>query len=215
MIAIPDPDVVFTDLGLAVLGGYLGWRLRKNDDGDVRPVLIMWGLASAAAWGALFHTFFPAKTSTPAGFAVWLGVALSVVVVAATLLSVCLSLRAREIGPRGRRGIVLGYGAVFLAVVVFVDESFFTIIGFYAPVLLAAVALAALEAVRARSEAWALVTAGLALSAVAALLQASRVAIHPIYFDHNAVYHVLQAIALVLLYLGFHERRTDPAARAG
>jgi len=59
------------------------------------------------------------------------------------------------------------------------------------------------------------VTAGLALSAVAALLQASRVAIHPIYFDHNAVYHVLQAIALVLLYLGFHERRTDPAARAG
>src|SRR6266542_2236592 len=27
MIAIPDPDVVFTDLGLAALGTYFAWRL--------------------------------------------------------------------------------------------------------------------------------------------------------------------------------------------
>ena len=27
--------------------------------------------------------------------------------------------------------------------------------------------------------------------------------IHPEHFDHNAVYHVLQGVALVLLYRGF------------
>ncbi len=30
-----------------------------------------------------------------------------------------------------------------------------------------------------------------------------RVALHPVYFDHNAVYHVVQAVALVILYIGF------------
>jgi hypothetical protein len=35
------------------------------------------------------------------------------------------------------------------------------------------------------------------------VLQQAGVAVHPVYFDHNAVYHLVQAVALVLLYLGF------------
>ena len=36
-----------------------------------------------------------------------------------------------------------------------------------------------------------------------AVLQQLEVALHPVYFDHNAVYHAVQAAALVVLYLGF------------
>src|SRR5438552_19210437 len=48
------------------------------------------------------------------------------------------------------------------------------------------------------------------------LLQQANVSIHPVYFDHNAVYHVLQGIALVLLYRGFRseERRVGKECRS-
>ena len=56
------------------------------------------------------------------------------------------------------------------------------------------------------------------------MLQQLEIALHPVYFDHNAVYHVVQAAALVLLFLGFRrtadshmepERRPMTAGSAG
>lgn len=204
-----EPAVVLTDLVLAILGAVLGWRL--TGQGRV----ILGGLASAAFWGAVFHAFFPSKTATLAGFVVWLAVAFSILVVGAALLDMALSVLVARLTPGGRHAIVVTYSILFAAIILFIDESFSMIVRLYAPILLLALAAAALEAIRARSRAWALVALGLTLSAAAALLQQARVALHPVYFDHNAVYHVVQAAALVVLYLGFHERRTDSAARAG
>jgi hypothetical protein len=51
------------------------------------------------------------------------------------------------------------------------------------------------------------------------------VSIHPVYFNYNAVYHVVQGVALVLLYRGFlragtasapaYASRTDSVPRPG
>lgn len=201
MIAVPDPDVVFTDLGLAALGGYLGWRLWRTGGPGV---VLMIGLASAAFWGALFHALFPDKTATPAGLAVWLCVAFSIAVVAESVLDLTLSI---AMAPANlRRAIVAGYCLLFIAIVLFVDESFSTIVRLYAPVLALGILATAVAALRARSRSWALVALGLTLSAAAAVLQVARVAVHPVYFDHNAVYHVVQAGALGILYLGFQQQ---------
>jgi hypothetical protein len=62
---------------------------------------------------------------------------------------------------------------------------------------------AARQALGDRRSGWGLVTGGLLLSVAAAVLQQAQVVIHPDYFDHNALYHVVQAIALLVLYLGF------------
>ena len=40
---------------------------------------------------------------------------------------------------------------------------------------------------------------GIAATVVAAAVQQLRVAVHPRYFNHNALYHVTQAIALFLI----------------
>ena len=77
------------------------------------------------------------------------------------------------------------------------------IVRFYGPALLLALLACTWQAIRARDRDWSLVAGGFAVSVAAALLQQGRVAIHPVYFGHNAVYHVVQAIALVLLYGGF------------
>jgi hypothetical protein len=42
--------------------------------------------------------------------------------------------------------------------------------------------------------------AGLALVFVGAAVQQSGVALHPVYLDHNTVYHIIQGLALWLLY---------------
>jgi len=196
VIGIHEPDVVFTDLALALLGGYFAMRLRRGIG-----AVVMAALASAAFWGALFHALFPARTATPLGFGVWMLVALSIVVVAAALLWLSLSLvgASRQL----RRIVVGGYAGACAALVLFVDESFSTIVRFYGPVLLLVIALATREALRTGTAAWRLVAGGFALSALAALAQQYRIALHPTQFDHNAVYHVIQAAALVLLYVGF------------
>jgi hypothetical protein len=211
-LSIHEPDVAITDLGLAVLGGYFGWRLsttlRKGGEGPGEPLrkaglVIMVGLASAALFGAIFHAFFPAKTASPPGRLAWVPVVLSIVAVAATLLWLALSLLAPRLSPGITRGVLLVYCVTFVAVALLVDDSFTGIVRFYGPVLILALIASAVKAARTRSVPWALIAGGFAISIVAALLQQAGVSIHPRYFNHNAVYHVVQGIALVLLYYGF------------
>ena len=211
-----DPDVVLTDVGLALLGAYLGRRLGTPAGGGMlrtAGAVVMGGLASAALWGAIFHAWFPAKTATPAGFLIWMLVALSILVVAARLLDLGLSIVAPRLAPTLRRTVVLIYAVAFVGVVLLVDESFTTIVRFYAPTLVLILMAALFQAARTRNVGWSLIAVGFTVSVGAALLQQAKVSIHPVYFDHNALYHVLQGIALVLLYPGFR-RAPDASASA-
>ena len=205
-VAIHDPDVAFTDLGLAILGAYLGWRLWTTPGRSsllMTGAILMGGLASAALWGGVFHAFFPAGTATLPGFLVWVPVALSIVVAASAMLELSLRLLLPRMQSRVRRSIVAAYAVAFAVVVLFVHESFSSIVSFYTPALILLLIAAAQQAIRGPDIGWTLVTIGLMLSAVAAMLQQAKVAVHPVYFDHNAVYHVVQGVALVFLYLGW------------
>jgi len=204
-VTIHEPGVVFTDLGLAILGAWFAWRLASlSGQGPLgrAGVVLMAGLASAAFWGAIFHAFFPLDTATWPGFIAWIPVSLSIVVAAAALLDLGLRALAPRLHQRARRTTVAVYATAFAAVVLLVDESFTGIVRFYVPALLLFLIAAAARAIR-DGGGWTLLALGLAFSAGAAVLQQLEVALHPVYFDHNAVYHVVQAGALVLLYLGF------------
>jgi hypothetical protein len=204
--AIHDPDVVLTDLALAVLGAWLAWRLaRAPATGTMAKsgVLVMGALASAAFWGAVFHAFFPAGTTTRAGFVAWMPVPLSIAAIGMSLLALALRVAAPRVPSPARRLAVAAYGAAFAMIVLLVDESYRTIVCFYAPVVVLFLIVAARQAARTRNRGWTLIAASFAVSLLAAGVQQARISIHPEHFDHNAVYHVLQGIALVLLYLGF------------
>jgi hypothetical protein len=204
-VSIHDPDVAFTDLGLAVLGAYLSWRLWSVPGRATllrAGAVLMGGLASAALWGAVFHAFFPAGTATLPGFLAWVPVALSIVVAASAMLDLSLRLLLPRTSFRVRRSVVATYAVGFTVVELFVHESFSTIVYFYTPALMLLLIAAGKEALRSRDTGWTLIATGLAVSAGAAMLQQAKVAVHPVYFDHNAVYHVVQGIALVFLYLG-------------
>ncbi|MEE8388403.1 MAG: hypothetical protein V3R65_07500 [Acidiferrobacterales bacterium] len=43
--------------------------------------------------------------------------------------------------------------------------------------------------------------AGTILTLAAAIIQRSKIKLHPRYFNHNAIYHVVQAVALLMIFL--------------
>jgi hypothetical protein len=207
-ITIYDPDVVVTDVVLAILGGYLGWRLGRASGRRtilISGALLMGGLASAALWGAIFHAFFPAGTATFPGFLAWIPVTLSIVIAASVMLDLSLRLLLPRIPRQPRRSIVAVYAVIFIGVVLFVHESFGSIVYFYSPALLLLLLVAGRQGLVRRDPGWTLIASGLLLSVGAAMLQLARVALHPVYFDHNAVYHVVQSLALIVLYMGWRQ----------
>ena len=218
-VTIHDPDVAFTDLGLAILGAYLGWRLWLAQGPRAllgTGALLMGGLASAAFWGAVFHAFFPAGTATLPGFLAWVPVALSIVVAASAMLDLGHRGLLPRIPSRVRRSIVATYAVGFAVVVLLVHESFSSIVYFYTPALVLLLIAAGQQAIRSRDTGWTLIATGLIMSAGAAMLQQAKVAVHPVYFDHNAVYHVVQSVAILFLYFGWRRApEISPLPRTG
>lgn len=213
---IHDPDVVLTDLALAVLGAWLAWRLANASAKGAMAasgVVILGALASAALWGAVFHAFFPAGTDTPPGFVAWIPVVLSIVAIGMALLVLAMRVAAPRLRARARLAAASVYGTAFAATALLVDLSYRTIVCFYTPVVVLILMVAAHQAWRTRSAGWTLIAVSFAISLLAAALQQGRVSLHPEHFDHNAVYHVLQGIALVLLYRGFLRVRAPQASQ--
>ena len=208
-LSIHDPDVALTDLALAVESALFAWLLRARGARSTRRTLLVAlfvALAASSLFGALFHAFFPEETAAASGRAMWLVVTGAIGCVAAVLWLLDALLLGGERAVRRATPLAGLYLAGFLAVVAFVDDSYATVIYFYLPPLLLLTGLAAVRVLRERSTAWALILAGLLLSFLAAALQFLGIALHPRYFDANALYHVVQGIALAVLFVGF--RRT-------
>ncbi len=213
-VSIHDPDVVFTDLGLAVLAAWLARHLWAASGRSTLPragAVLLGGLASAALWGAIFHAFFPDDTATPSGYAAWVPVVLSIVVAAGAMLVLALRTLIPRLPPGVRVSLVATYATGFLAAALLGDQSFGTIVRFYLPSVILLLIGAGWQAIRGGSAGWALIALGLIISVAAALLQQAAVSIHPVYFDHNAIYHVVQGFAIVVLYLGFRRVPRSPA----
>lgn len=204
-LAIHEADVALTDVALAVLGGVFAQRLGRGE--PVPPVrrcgqAMLAGLSAAALLGAVFHAFFPLKTATIAGRFLWAGVATAISLTAAAMLLLAAYLLRPGPAPTARRTAVLAYVVTFIVYATSGDQSYGRIVLFYAPVLVALIGASARAAITLQAPAWWMVVAGLVLSVAAAVVQQARVVLHPQWFDHNALYHVIQAIALVLIWRG-------------
>ncbi len=202
---ITEPDVTITDYGLALecaLFTYLLCRGRNR-----RPPLRTWfalffcSVGAAALTGGTVHGFF-LDERTLGSRILW----------PVTLLAIGLAaLAAWGIGARIQfSGTVARWFsiaaaaefAVYGVLVLFVTQEFRIAILNYLPAaffLLGAFFLA-YRRTRARSVLVGLL--GLALTFVASAVQQSGLGLHPIYFNHNALYHLIQAAALFMIFQG-------------
>jgi hypothetical protein len=203
-MTLSEPDVTLTDFGLALeCAGFAAWLHRRYPG---RTPLRAWfivffaSLGFAALCGGMIHGFFP-DARLPLYRLLWTATLLAI---GATALS-GWALAARLVLPQpAARHVTAFAGAVFAtysAVVMFVTQSFAIAIIHYLPA--AAFLLAAFIILYLRRHADFVLTgiAGLILSFWAAWVQQGEISLHPVYFNHNALYHLIQAFALFLIFL--------------
>ena len=200
---IHEPDVALTDYLLTLETGAFAWLLHRHPSPTaVRRIgaLIFAALALASFTGGTYHGFFPEKTATSGGWALWiatmliLGVAASLTWTFLPLLSGLPSVR-RIVPP------VAALFALYTCVVLFVDHSFRTNAVFAAPPVLAVLALLIVRALRDRSGNAATAAGAILLMLLASALQQLQVGLHPRWFNHNALYHVLEGAAMAILFV--------------
>lgn len=200
---ILEPDVSLTDYLLTLETGTFAWLLHRHPSPTPArrlAALIFATLALSSLTGGTYHGFFPEKTVTPGGWALWIATML-ILGVAASLTSAFFLLLT---GFRSVRGIlppVAALFALYTCVVLFVDHSFRTNAIFAAPPVLAVLALMIVRALRDRSPNAAMAAGAILLMLLAAVLQQLHVGLHPVWFNHNALYHLLEGTAMAILFV--------------
>src|SRR6185503_15376459 len=96
-----------------------------------------------------------------------------------------------------------GIGTLLYSIYVILwDQRFFVAILYYVPATLFLLVVFMVKSGRGTNGLYPHYgTIGSCITLAAAAIQHFKLGIHPLYFNHNALYHLLQAIALVFLYV--------------
>ena len=199
-----EPDVALTDFGLALESGcFAVWLERRYaPDAPLRLGFIGFfaAVAVAAFLGGVTHGFLPDEQARLYRV-VWLSTLIAIG--AAALASWAIGARLIFGGKTADR--VTAFAALlfaaYIAAVIFVSQSFAVAIVHYLPAAAFLLFAFAYAWRRRQSGLLAAGIAGVALTFVAAAVQQGRVGLHPRYFNHNALYHLVQAFALLLIFL--------------
>ena len=208
---IHEPDVALTDYLLTIETGvfaFLLWRHPVPMPARRVSALIFVCLAASSFTGGTYHGFFPEKTATAGGWAIWVATLL-LLGVGASLAWIFFALLAA--GEKSLR-VALPLAAILFAgyafVVLRIDQSFRVSAIFSAPPVLAVLGLLSVRAIRDRSPNARLAAGAILLMMLAAVLQQLHFGLHPVWFNHNALYHLLEGAALALLFVAL---RAAPA----
>ena len=199
-----EPDVTLTDYGLFVECAAFAWLLARgsarSDSLRLSVVLFFAFTALAALFGGTVHGFFVDRTDV-VGRWMW---TLSMLAIGASALA-GWAIGARLLFAPDRviwvDRAAVGVTVVYAVVILFVSDAFGVAVAGYLPAAIFLFAGFIRAAVRGRTT-WARRGAlGLALSFVAAAIQRFGISVHPVYLNHNALYHVVQAVALALIFV--------------
>jgi len=195
--------VGITDYLLALECTLFAWMLQAGS--GWRQVRLLFAAffgvtALASLAGGTSHIFFAQSTSLPADV-LWKATVLSLGATAFAAWGIGASLLFKK----PTQGWIIKLAAaeflVYAIYVASIDDRFIVAITNYIP---AACFLALCFAVRywqSRRAPILFGLAGLGVTAIAAQAQRARFALHPLYFNHNATYHAVQAIGLFLIFI--------------
>ncbi|HUQ27914.1 MAG TPA: hypothetical protein VM051_04940 [Usitatibacter sp.] len=203
---ISEPMTLVTDYLLAALTLFLAWRLRvraSRQRARKAWALAFLALGTGAALGGTWHGFTAIDPTLRA--VLWKATVLAIGVASAAMIFG--SARAMA-NPRLRRvlaAFAIAVFAVYAGWMLFHDAYVFVVVDTAVAMAIVA-ALHAFPSAAWRSPGSRWMVGAVALSAIAAAVQASRWAPHPA-FNHNDLYHVLQMVAMALFYAGARELR--------
>lgn len=200
---ITEPDVTLTDYGLALECALFTYLLHQHGDPRnslrARFILFFGSVGLAALAGGTVHGFF-LDTGTVGPAILW---------PAALIATGLTALSAWAIGAGIlfpvliSRWISIAAAVEFVAystVVLLVTQEFWVAVVNYLPALLFLLVSFCAAWGRTGEPKLFVGLLGLTLTLVASWMQQSRIALHPTYFNHNALYHLIQAGALFMIF---------------
>jgi hypothetical protein len=198
-----EPDVTLTDYGLAiecmVLAGLIHAYGAPGNASRFWFIAFFLALGVAALIGGTFHGFFGNQSSL-GPVVLWPATLVAIGVAALALWSLGATLIFSE-----RVANWISWGAwfafaIYVLLILFSSRAFWIAIINYIPASM--FLLVAFIVVYARTGMSYLLVGvgGIVLTFIAATVQHTGISIHPRYFNHNALYHLIQAVALFLIY---------------
>jgi len=199
---IAEPDVALTDYALALECAVFAWLLGRGPSAAAALrawfVVFFCAIGLSALLGGTEHGFLLDET-TLLHTLVWKGalIAIGVSALAAWLIG------ARLIAPAAARRVRAGAVALFVGYLFAVarTDAFLVAIVHYLPAVLFLLIVFAWRYRRGRERHYLWGVVGLLLTFAAAGVQRAGIGLHPMWFNHNALYHLIQAVALALLFL--------------
>jgi len=199
-----EPDVTPTDFALAIeCAIFAAWLCRQPGAGSPLSAgftALFAGVGLAALLGGITHGFVPDERSWLYRV-LWPATLFAIGLAALASWTIGAHLCLREKAARRVTALAALVFAGYMAVVLFVSQSFTVSIAHYLPA--AAFVLMAFVQTwwRRRTQVLLVGIAGVVLTFVAAGVQQGGIGLHPLYFDHNALYHLIQALGLLLIFL--------------
>ncbi len=199
-----EPDVTLRDYALAVMTlvfTAVVLRTPAEDRAARRWLATLFaGLAAGAALGGTVHGFF-ADPGTLGYAVLWPATLIAIGVTALGAWGFGAALLFRPRAARLVAGLATLAFAVYCAVVLLVSQDFLTAIANYLPAALFLLFGFGRLAVATRARPALGGFLGLLLSFAAAGVQQAGISLHPVYLTHNTLYHLIQMVGLVLIFL--------------
>jgi hypothetical protein len=212
-----EPAVTLTDYALAIECAVFVIALARLDARDRQLcfwfVVFFASAGAASVLGGTVHGFFLAATSSGRRI-LWPATMFAILVTSLAAWNIGAVLHVDERKAILIRRLAIAQLVIFSLVVFFVTSKFYIGIIAYLPSTLFLL-FALLTTYRRRPDRgirWGV--AGLALTLAAAAAQQLHVSLHPVYFNHNALYHVIQGAALGVIFVAARSlARTWPPVR--
>jgi hypothetical protein len=197
---VHEKDVALTDFALAVecaIFAVLIWQKLAASSYRRWLIVLFASISVGALCGGLTHAYFPNETTR--GYEIlWIATMLSIGVSALA----CWNLAAEVLNAKWRLlriAAAVEFGA-FAILVLAGWRAYKYVIADYVPAAIFLLIISAIAITRgARALVW--VVIGLLLTFAAAAIQLLHIALPLV--SHNALYHLVQAIALLLMFVGF------------
>jgi len=210
---IAEPDVTLTDLLLAIECLVLAWLLAGLPrDSGLQPwfILAFASIGISAVLGAVLHGFLTDRNST-AHKRVWRSIIMLLGVTGLTMWILGSRILLGQVAS-GFIGVIAAATLVlYIGITIVRHPPFSMALAYYVPAAIFLVIAFTVAALRESNAVLLTGTAGMGLSLVAAWVQHKRIGWQGRLLGHNALYHVIQAIALLLIYWVARELlRTPP-----
>lgn len=201
-----EQDVALSDYAIAIIALTFTVLVLRAPAGNRAArgwlAVLFLGVAAAAALGGTVHGFLNLDRQSISHFIAWRATLVAIGITALGGWGFGANLLFSPPAARIISGLAgLGF-LIYCGIILFISQQYRVAIINYLPAALFLLLSFGWLALRART--WLALGGfiGVLLTFAAAAIQQLQISLHPVYLSHNTLYHLVQSIGLLLIFLG-------------